>query len=54
MKKRMILMLVAVGLVFGGLYGFQAFKATMIKQALASLKDPPQTVATLPAAVTPW
>lgn len=54
MKKRMILMLVAVGLVFGGLYGFQMFKATMIKQALASLRDPPQTVATMVAAQTPW
>ena len=54
MKKRMILMLAAVGLVFGGLYGFQTFKASMIKQALAALKDPPQTVATMPAAVTPW
>ncbi|WP_029005289.1 efflux RND transporter periplasmic adaptor subunit [Azorhizobium doebereinerae] len=54
MKKRMIIMLVAVGLVFGALYGFQAFKATMIKQALASLRDPPQTVATMEASVTPW
>lgn len=54
MKKRMILMLVAVGLVFGALYGFQTFKAGMIKQALASLRDPPQTVATAVASVTPW
>lgn len=54
MKKRMIMMLIAVGLVFGALYGFQMFKATMIKQALASLRDPPQTVATMEAALSPW
>ncbi|MFC0241180.1 efflux RND transporter periplasmic adaptor subunit [Rhodopseudomonas telluris] len=54
MKKRMIIMLAAVGLVFGALYGFQTFKASMIKQALASLRDPPQTVATTQATMTPW
>ncbi|ABS66307.1 efflux RND transporter periplasmic adaptor subunit [Xanthobacter versatilis] len=54
MKKRMILMLAAVALVFGALYGFQLFKASMIKQALASLRDPPQTVATTVAGLTPW
>lgn len=54
MKKRMVLMLIAVGIVFGALYGFQVFKGTMIKQALASLKDPPQTVATMDAVSLPW
>lgn len=54
MTKRMIIMLICVGLVFGGLYGLQMFKASMIKQALAALRDPPQTVATVEAAVTPW
>ncbi|SHO67538.1 membrane fusion protein, multidrug efflux system [Pseudoxanthobacter soli DSM 19599] len=54
MKKRMILMLAVVALIFGAFYGFQTFKATMIKQALASLRDPPQTVATAVATLTPW
>jgi membrane fusion protein (multidrug efflux system) len=54
MKKRMIIMLVVVGVIAGALYGFQVFKATMIKQALASLRDPPQTVATMEAKVTSW
>lgn len=54
MIKRMILMLVVVGLVFGAIFGFQTFKAKMIKQALAALSNPPQTVSTVQAAEQDW
>jgi membrane fusion protein, multidrug efflux system len=54
MIKRMILMLVVVGLVFGAILGFQMFKAKMIKQALAALSNPPQTVSTVQAAEQDW
>ncbi|HLI13683.1 MAG TPA: efflux RND transporter periplasmic adaptor subunit [Alphaproteobacteria bacterium] len=54
MTKRMILMLIVVGVVLGGIFGFQAFKAKMIKQFMASLSNPPQTVSTVRAASQSW
>jgi membrane fusion protein (multidrug efflux system) len=54
MIKRMILMLAAVGLVLGLIFGFQVFKAKMIKQALAALSSPPQTVSTIQATEQEW
>lgn len=54
MAKRMIVMLVAVGLVLGGVVGFQAFKAHIIKRVMQSLANPPQTVSTVTAAYEEW
>jgi membrane fusion protein (multidrug efflux system) len=54
MIKRMVIMLVAVALVLGGIFGFQAFKATMIKKFMSQMSAPPQTVSTAKAAYTPW
>lgn len=54
MKKRMVIMLVAVGVVFGGIFGFQAFKGAMIKKFMASQAQPPQTVSTVTAAAQEW
>ena len=44
MIKRMVIMLVAVAVVFGGIFGFQVFKAAMIKKFITALSNPPQTV----------
>jgi membrane fusion protein, multidrug efflux system len=54
MVKRMVIMLIATGLVFGGIFGFQAFKNAMIKQYMSAVPVPPQTVATAIAAVEEW
>jgi membrane fusion protein (multidrug efflux system) len=54
MLKRMIIMLCVVGAVFAGLAWFVNFRATMIKQAMASLADPPQTVSTTTAVLSDW
>jgi membrane fusion protein (multidrug efflux system) len=54
MLKRMIIMLGVVGAVFAALAWFVNFRTGMIKQALASLADPPQTVSTTFAAVSDW
>ncbi|HUB12996.1 MAG TPA: efflux RND transporter periplasmic adaptor subunit [Acetobacteraceae bacterium] len=54
MAKRMIVMLILVGLVLGGVFGFQMFKAHMIKQVMAKFVNPPQTVSTITAAVQDW
>ena len=54
MAKRMIIMLVLVAVVLGLIFGFEAFRAKMIKQFLAGLGNPPQTVATGVAGVQAW
>lgn len=54
MTKRMVIMLVSVGLLFGAIFGFQAFKAKMMKQFMASMKMPPATVTAMKAELQPW
>ena len=54
MTKRMVIMLVVVGLLFGAIFGFQAFKAKMIKQFMANMKMPPATVTAMKAELQPW
>jgi membrane fusion protein, multidrug efflux system len=54
MIKRMIIMLLAVGIVLGGFFGFQMFKANIIKKVMASMANPPQTVSTITAALQDW
>lgn len=54
MLKPMALMLVVVGILFGGIFGFQLFKARMIQKAMATNKAPPVTVTTITAQTQPW
>ena len=54
MAKRMIIMLLIVGVLFGGIFAFQAFKAHMIKKFFASNKAPPVTVTAMQAEFQPW
>jgi membrane fusion protein, multidrug efflux system len=54
MTKRMVIMLVAVAVVFGGIFGFQAFKAAMIKKFMSSMSAPPQTVSASKAGYSEW
>jgi membrane fusion protein (multidrug efflux system) len=54
MAKRMVIMLVAVAIVFGGIFGFQAFKAAMIKKFMSTMSAPPQTISAAKAEYTEW
>lgn len=54
MKKRMIIMLVLVAVLFGGIIGFNSFKAAMIKKFMASNSQPPQTVTAMKATMQDW
>jgi membrane fusion protein, multidrug efflux system len=54
MTKRMVIMLIAVIVVFGGIFGFQAFKGMMIKKFMSSMAQPPQTVTALKASNSEW
>ncbi|ASF46135.1 efflux RND transporter periplasmic adaptor subunit [Methylovulum psychrotolerans] len=54
MFKRMLIMLITVGVVLGGVFGFIEFKGRMIKQYMASQGEPPQTVSTITASYQDW
>ncbi|MGB5081541.1 MAG: efflux RND transporter periplasmic adaptor subunit [Burkholderiales bacterium] len=54
MTKRMIIMLALVGLLFGGIFGFQAFKGAMIRKFMSAGGVPPQTVSTANARFSAW
>jgi membrane fusion protein, multidrug efflux system len=54
MFKPMMIMLACVGVVFGGLYFFVNFRSMMIKRALASQANPPQTVSVASARFQEW
>jgi membrane fusion protein (multidrug efflux system) len=54
MIKRMVIMLVAVAIVLAGIFGFQVFKATMIKKFMAQMASPPQTVSVSQVGTSAW
>jgi len=54
MTKRMVIMLIALAIVFGGIFGFQAFKAAMIKKFMSTMSAPPQTVSAITAHSSSW
>lgn len=54
MTKRMVIMIVLAGVVFGGIFGFQAFKGHMMKKFMASMGNAPQTVSTVKATYGEW
>jgi len=52
--RRLVIMLLAVGILFFLVFGFGAFRSIMIGKFLATLSNPPQTVATIQAGTQPW
>ncbi len=54
MAKRMAIMLVAVAIVLGAVFGFQAFKAVMIKKFMSAMSAPAQAVSAAKAEYTEW
>lgn len=54
MTKRMVIMLVLVGLVVGALVGFNLFKGKMIRQYMAKGGVPPATVSTTQVQFQDW
>ncbi|MGB6540246.1 MAG: efflux RND transporter periplasmic adaptor subunit [Xanthobacteraceae bacterium] len=54
MTKRMVIMLAAVAVVFGGIFGFQVFKAAMIKKFISAMGSPAQTVSAVKAGYSEW
>jgi membrane fusion protein (multidrug efflux system) len=54
MKKRMVIMLVAVGVLLGGLVGFNWFKGYMMQKYMASAPIPPATVTAMKVDYQQW
>jgi len=54
MIKRMLIMLVLVGAVLGGLFGFKVFVNGKIKEAMAGMANVPQTVSATKAQSSDW
>ncbi len=54
MKKRMLVMLICVGVVFGGIVGYQAFNAHMMQKYFSANARPPATVTAMQANRQPW
>jgi membrane fusion protein (multidrug efflux system) len=54
MIKRMLIMLVLVGAVLGGLFGFKVFVNGKIKEAMAGMANTPQTVSAAKAVSSDW
>lgn len=53
-KKRMMIMLIVVGVIFGAIFGYKAFMGHMIKKYMAAAGAPPVTVTAMPAAYQTW
>ncbi|MGE3624600.1 MAG: efflux transporter periplasmic adaptor subunit, partial [Bdellovibrionales bacterium] len=53
MKKRLAIMLIAVTLVLGGVFGYKIFVGMMIKKYM-SAGAPPETVSTTKATLEDW
>jgi membrane fusion protein (multidrug efflux system) len=54
MIKRMVIMLAMVGIVLAGIFGFQVFKASMIKKFMTQMASPPQTVSASKVGTSDW
>jgi membrane fusion protein (multidrug efflux system) len=54
MKKRMFIMLICVGILFGSIFAFQIFKANMIKKAMSANQAPAVSVSSTVAQINSW
>jgi membrane fusion protein, multidrug efflux system len=54
MIKRMVIMLILVGVVLGSVFGFKTFVDGKVKEFMAGMGNQPQTVSTTKAALSDW
>jgi membrane fusion protein (multidrug efflux system) len=54
MIKRMVAMLLAVGIIFGGIFGYLAFKGQMMKKYMSSAVEPAVVVSASKAKMSLW
>lgn len=54
MKKRMTIMLIGVGILFGGIFLYKMFMGMMMKRYLATMKAPSVSVSTMKVSPSDW
>jgi membrane fusion protein (multidrug efflux system) len=54
MIKRMVIMLVCVGLLFGGIFGYKLFVARKIREIMSTSPQPPVTISAMKAEYRTW
>jgi len=54
MTKRMVIMLIISGVIFGGIFGYIGFRSYMMKKYMASAASPPVTVSAVTAVINEW
>jgi membrane fusion protein (multidrug efflux system) len=54
MIKRMVIMLICVGLLFGGIFGYKVFVARKIREFMSTSRQPPVTISAMKANVQTW
>jgi membrane fusion protein (multidrug efflux system) len=54
MLKRMVIMLICVGALFGGIFGFKVFSAKKAQQAMSTHRPPPPAVSAMTAEYQTW
>ena len=54
MIKRMVIMLVCVGLLFGGIFGYKLFVARKIREVMSTSPQPPVTISAMKAEYQTW
>lgn len=54
LSKRMVIMLVLIGLLFGGIFAYKVFQSYMIKKQMSGLASVPVTVSSMTVTALPW
>lgn len=54
MKKRMVIMLISLGILFGGIFGYKLFMGLMMKRYFATMQAPAVTVSTMKVDYSDW
>jgi membrane fusion protein (multidrug efflux system) len=54
MVKRMLIMLIGVGLLFGGIFAYKAFVSYKMKKSMSAAQVPPVTVSAIKVEYVPW
>lgn len=54
MTKKMVIMLIVVGVIFGGIFGYKGFQSYMMKKYMSAGGAPTVTVSAIPAVMDEW
>lgn len=53
-SRPMVIMLIMLGVLFGGIFAYKGFQTFMMKRFMATMEEPPVTVSTAKISTSPW